>query len=179
MSAVIGGIWAVLLLVWLGRYLHARRGKIFARGKVAGHDGPSARSFRGRAGRREWWIATLWNALVAALLGLIPLVGGLLAFPWLVANWAVGARRLHDLHRSGWLQVVPTVLAMSAYIAVQVSENLGFIRTKELMALDSPIKIALASIVAAVCLVLLVFYAWLGFARGDKGPNHYGEADPA
>ena len=61
-------------------------------------------TFSGRATRAENW----WWALFAALLGLIPLAG----LVTLIPSLALGARRLHDINRTGWwllLWFVPVI----------------------------------------------------------------------
>jgi uncharacterized membrane protein YhaH (DUF805 family) len=61
-------------------------------------------TFSGRATRAENW----WRALFAALLGLIPFCG----LVTLIPSWALGARRLHDINRTGWwllLWFVPVI----------------------------------------------------------------------
>ena len=69
--------------------------------------------FDGRAKRSEYWLFLLIHAIISIILGLIPLVLDwfvivevvyflALLVPWL----AVGARRLHDSGKSGWLQLI-------------------------------------------------------------------------
>ena len=61
-------------------------------------------TFSGRATRAENW----WWALFAALFGLIPFAG----LVTLIPSLALGARRLHDINRTGWwllLLFVPVI----------------------------------------------------------------------
>ena len=61
-------------------------------------------TFSGRATRAENW----WWALFAILLGLIPFAG----LVTLIPSPALGARRLHDINRTGWwllLLLVPVI----------------------------------------------------------------------
>ena len=63
--------------------------------------------FSGRAGRPEFW----WFVLFTIVAGMAFSIGGNLADSlWtlvtLVPSIAVGARRLHDTHRSGWWQLL-------------------------------------------------------------------------
>lgn len=69
-------------------------------------------TFTGRARRSEYWfwvlatiIATVAAAIIDAVLG-AQVVGLILALATIVPNLAVGARRLHDTGRSGWLQLI-------------------------------------------------------------------------
>lgn len=69
--------------------------------------------FDGRAKRSEYWLFMLIHVIISIILGLIPLV-----LEWflvvevvyflalLVLVLAVGARRLHDSGKSGWLQLI-------------------------------------------------------------------------
>ena len=69
--------------------------------------------FDGRAKRSEYWLFMLTHVIISIILGLIPLV-----LDWfvvvevvyflalLVPVLAVGARRLHDSGKSGWLQLI-------------------------------------------------------------------------
>ena len=63
--------------------------------------------FTGRAARPEFWWFALANLVVTQVIGLIfaPL-GLLLSLGLLLPGLAVGARRLHDVNKSGWLQLL-------------------------------------------------------------------------
>ena len=63
--------------------------------------------FSGRASRPEFW----WFVLFTIVAGMAFAIGGKLADSlWtlvtLLPSLAVGARRLHDTHRSGWWQLL-------------------------------------------------------------------------
>jgi uncharacterized membrane protein YhaH (DUF805 family) len=68
--------------------------------------------FNGRAHREEFWMFMLVNFLVSIGIGI---VGGIIHLPILqilyslavaVPGLAVGARRLHDTNKTGWLQLL-------------------------------------------------------------------------
>lgn len=67
-------------------------------------------TFSGRARRAEYWWFVLFNLIVSIVLALLtanPETGtGLISAIWSLATFipaiAVGARRLHDIDRSGW-----------------------------------------------------------------------------
>lgn len=76
--------------------------------------------FDGRASRSEYWYFTLFNymglfatALVGALLSNISEVFAVLVFLYAlgiaIPSLAVGARRLHDTGRTGWLQLITAI----------------------------------------------------------------------
>lgn len=73
--------------------------------------------FDDRAHRTEFWMFMLWGAVVSIALVILDAVigteneyGGLLsgiyAIATIVPSLAVGARRLHDIGRSGWWQLI-------------------------------------------------------------------------
>ena len=64
--------------------------------------------FNGRAGRPEFWWFALFCFLVAAVFNVLRLemIGMLANLALLLPSLAVGARRLHDMGKSGWFQLV-------------------------------------------------------------------------
>jgi uncharacterized membrane protein YhaH (DUF805 family) len=64
-------------------------------------------TFRGRATRSEfWWFAlfTVLASIVASMFG--ELLNALVSLALFIPSLAVGARRLHDIGKTGWLQLV-------------------------------------------------------------------------
>lgn len=68
--------------------------------------------FTGRARRSEFWqfILCYWivDAVLTALgrhIGFFNIISSIVALALLVPSLAVGARRLHDIGKSGWLQL--------------------------------------------------------------------------
>ncbi|HVT36660.1 MAG TPA: DUF805 domain-containing protein [Nevskiaceae bacterium] len=68
--------------------------------------------FDGRAHREEFWMFVLVNFLASLAVGIVAwiihlqLLRALYALAVLVPSLALGARRLHDTHRSGWWQLI-------------------------------------------------------------------------
>ena len=64
--------------------------------------------FNGRASRSEYWWFFLACVAVAVVFSILRLemIGGLINLALLLPSLAVGARRLHDIGKSGWLQLV-------------------------------------------------------------------------
>ena len=68
--------------------------------------------FRGRAGRPEFWWFILFTVVVWIATGWIPFIDNIVRLLFLLPLLAVGARRLHDIGRTGWwllLSLVPII----------------------------------------------------------------------
>ena len=63
--------------------------------------------FNGRAARPEFWWFVLAQIVVSLILNMVlPVLGGLFSLAVLVPSLAAGSRRLHDIGKSGWLQLL-------------------------------------------------------------------------
>lgn len=76
--------------------------------------------FEGRASRREFWYFVLANFIIGFILGVIEsiiwdypyreretILSDIYSLLVLLPSLAVGARRLHDIDKSGWWMLVP------------------------------------------------------------------------
>jgi uncharacterized membrane protein YhaH (DUF805 family) len=62
-------------------------------------------NFNGRAARSEYWWFVLFSIIISAILSVIDgsgMLSGIWSLVVLLPTLAVGARRLHDIDRSGW-----------------------------------------------------------------------------
>lgn len=91
-------------------------------GQAISHNFSNMTNFEGRASRSEfwWWVLLLWlisfvvNIITGGVgaatggrdFGFLTLIGYILWIILVLATIAVGARRLHDSGRSGWLQLL-------------------------------------------------------------------------
>ena len=80
--------------------------------------------FSGTATRQEFWMYFLFNALVA--MG-VSVVAGIIGILWLgtvynlavlVPTLAIGARRLHDIGKSGWWQLIGIIPLVGLIVLV-------------------------------------------------------------
>lgn len=72
--------------------------------------------FSGRAMRSEYWYWMLFTTLVGIAVAILDLVlfpdneatplSSIVQLVFLLPTWAVGVRRLHDIGRSGWWQLL-------------------------------------------------------------------------
>ena len=64
-------------------------------------------TFSGRASRPEFWWFFLFQVLVNAAAGMLgDMISGLVGLALLLPALAVGTRRLHDIGKSGWWQLL-------------------------------------------------------------------------
>ena len=84
--------------------------------------------FNGRASRPEFWWWVLFVILANAATGMIsPLLSSLFSLATLLPCIAVTARRLHDINRSGWWQLIGLIpligLIVMIYWCVQEAKE--------------------------------------------------------
>ena len=82
--------------------------------------------FKGRASRSEFWYFTLtWFAvfiiltfLSGSLFGFegLSLISMIFLMIFVIPYYAAGARRLHDIDKSGWWQLVPPIISFFSEI---------------------------------------------------------------
>lgn len=85
-------------------------------------------NFNGRTQRRGYWYFVLFNILIGMGCGLIDylletavgfgFVGIIYNLVLLVPTFALGARRLHDIGKSGWLQLLALIPLIGAIILI-------------------------------------------------------------
>lgn len=64
-------------------------------------------TFEGRAGRPEFWWFFLFSFLVQLVVNYVSgILGMLVTLALILPGLAVGARRLHDIGKTGWLMLV-------------------------------------------------------------------------
>jgi uncharacterized membrane protein YhaH (DUF805 family) len=138
-------------------------------------------SAEGRIGRGEFWAGWCILFVVNMVLHFLPVIGSLigllLIYPWV----CVYSKRLHDMGRSGWLQIIPTAIFFIA-VAFMIATSLSAIIQAGGAANSSTSAFvaAMGGSILIFCLWLLValgFLLWVGISAGQPGPNRFG-ADP-
>ncbi|MEE2975305.1 MAG: DUF805 domain-containing protein [Thermodesulfobacteriota bacterium] len=63
--------------------------------------------FEGRARRKEYWYFFLFLLIVHFLTLRLPAINAICSLITLVPSIAVACRRMHDVGKSGWFQLIP------------------------------------------------------------------------
>ena len=139
--------------------------------------------FNGRAGRREFWLFMLVHYILIVITSILDrlllgdfssnsggLIGGIYGLVTIVPALALGARRLHDIGRTGWWQALVVFWPLTGVFGFWVAALDEGGSSAEALAL--PGILALISLIAAVTglIILLVF----AVRKGDDGDNAYG-----
>ena len=81
-------------------------------------------NFNGRARRSEYWFYTLAVVIVSIIAAIIDMILGMMILQWIVIiativpSLSVGARRLHDTDKSGWLQLIGIIPLIGAIVLI-------------------------------------------------------------
>lgn len=63
--------------------------------------------FKGRANKSEFWYFVLFNIIISLVLGYVSQsLGSIYGLIVLIPGLSIGTRRLHDIGKSGWMQLV-------------------------------------------------------------------------
>ncbi|MBQ6474032.1 MAG: DUF805 domain-containing protein [Victivallales bacterium] len=79
--------------------------------------------FEGKADRKEFWFFFLANFVIVIVLGFIPgtagkLINALFSLALLLPGLGAGARRLHDIGKSGWLQLIAFIPVIGILVLI-------------------------------------------------------------
>ena len=73
-------------------------------------------NFKGRAGMKEFWYFVLFNFIITTIVGILDSALGLKSIltaiyglAILIPSLGLGARRLHDIGKSGWFMLVSLI----------------------------------------------------------------------
>ena len=123
-------------------------------------------NFSGRAPRPEFWYFWLFNYIIYAILIIIALNISFKFFwffgVFFLVNFipfiAVTARRLHDVNKSGWFQILPLPFSILDRILERTSQE------------------GLSIIFALIALGLYIYLIVLWCSKGDNKNNRFGKS---
>ena len=128
-------------------------------------------TFDGRATRAEYW----WWTLFVSLLGAIPILGCVIGFGLFLPTIAMTTRRLHDIGRTGWWQLlffgipfIAVCCTIGLFFSALVAGSFSAAITAGTMVTFGCITIVIGTIVSGIWWTI-----WL-VTQGDTGPNRYG-----
>lgn len=126
----------------------------------------------GRIGRKVYWIAMC--SVVAAQIGVSLLLNWapglriIVAIAFVYPRICLGAKRLHDFNKTGWLQIAPLLAGGLVQVVGMSLPRMGGAEDPRGLAL----KVAL--IQGLPMLLWATFYIWAGIPKGDPEKNRYG-----
>ena len=80
--------------------------------------------FSGRADRTQYWMFVLFYIIIYVILAVIDsalgtiLLGLIFSLALLIPSISIGARRLHDIGRSGWWQLIALIPILGAIVLI-------------------------------------------------------------
>lgn len=135
----------------------------------------------GRIGRQSFWIGWLVLLGVNVVLGWVPLVGWALSLVTIYCNVCITAKRLHDMGKSGFLQVIPLIGCPALVIGAIVSVAGPAIMAGIADANDTQVMAAVMAGLGGMFLFFLAafvigfgFLIWIGVSNTQPGENRYG-----
>ena len=133
--------------------------------------------FDGRSRRSEyWWFILLTHIL--SIIGNIPIIGWIIGIigglAVIIPGISITTRRLHDIGRSGWWQLVYWVVTIVVWIVLISAFVAGFavLENERHWFAGLLFLLSTAASIGAIALIA-VWVIWL-VRKGDLGPNKYG-----
>lgn len=76
--------------------------------------------FEGRTGRRTFWMYILVYIIISLLLNALKLytISGIFGLALFLPSISIGARRLHDIGKSGWLQLIGLIPIIGVIVLI-------------------------------------------------------------
>jgi uncharacterized membrane protein YhaH (DUF805 family) len=134
----------------------------------------------GRINRMHFWLGWLVLFGFGFVMAWIPIFGHLVLLLSLYCHVCVYSKRLHDMGRTGWLQILPfltgTLLPLAGLVASGVDV---FSHLHEFDAGGGFWVVArafgwLAAGIGAACFFWMIFLLWIGLSGSQPGDNRYG-----
>ena len=135
--------------------------------------------FRSRATRAEfWWWAVFWitgliiTGIIDQISGLPSILNVIFWAATLMPSISVGSRRLHDINKTGWWQLLWLIPIVTTVIIILIGLRADRSDLDGWSFYDTAIGIV--TVLTLIVIVLLIYFL---IQQGDKGPNKYGK-DP-
>lgn len=140
----------------------------------------------GRIGRSSFWIGWLVLLGVNVVLGWIPLLGWALSLVTIYCNVCVTSKRLHDMGKSGFLQVWPMILCPvlvvgGIFMAAGPAIMAGIADADEAQ-VTAAVLAGVGGMMLALLAALLIgvgFLLWVGISNSETAENRYGPVPAA
>ena len=137
-------------------------------------------SIDGRIPRSRFWAG--WGILLAARLvgGLIPFVNFIVAIGAIWADVCLNAKRLHDMGRSGWWQLIPYLMGIAAGVAsfAFIMAMFAGVNTagagKASPDFSTGMVAGLLGVAGLSTLVWIGFLIWIGATPSEPRENRFG-----
>jgi uncharacterized membrane protein YhaH (DUF805 family) len=139
----------------------------------------------GRLGRQNFWIGVLILFAANVVLGWIPLIGFLVWAMCLYASICLYSKRLHDMGKSGWLQLAPWAVMLvlmligmaiggTAMMASWAMHPGGYMGPGMMNGVGWGGAGLMMGAMSLAGLIGLIFLLWVGLTPGEPGDNRYG-----
>lgn len=134
----------------------------------------------GRINRLHFWLSWLVLFGFGFVMALIPVLGHFVLLLSLYCHICVYSKRLHDMGRSGWWQILPfltgSILPLAGLImgGVDIFSHLHDFETNAGVWVLLRSFGWLAAGVGAACFFWFIFLLWLGLSNSQAGDNRYG-----
>lgn len=117
--------------------------------------------FNGRAARPEFWWWFLFCILCSIVVGLVSeMLANIFSLATLIPSLAVGSRRLHDINKSGWFQLIwffGWIIGAVVMLVTMLNGNYAFIALGAILILAS-----------------FIYMIYLHVQVGDADDNRFG-----
>lgn len=138
-------------------------------------------SAEGRIGRSTFWMGWLILLGVNSVIHFLPLIGQAIALVTVYCWVCVCSKRLHDMGRSGFLQIWPmilcTVLFFGGLVMVAGPAIMAAVTDGDEQAIMAAVFAGLGGMLLAMLASGLIgfgFLLWVGLSAGSAGENRYG-----
>ncbi len=136
----------------------------------------------GRIGRQEFWVGWAILLMVGIFFAFVPFINLILPWGLLYCGICLRSKRLHDMGRTGWWQIIPHVAKLVCLIIVIYLVAAAVLAGVAWHMLIHPAVVAgavagaitLVMALFAVWLIDVAFLLWIGIVEPDPYDNTYG-----